>query len=479
MKRNLFIVFFLGVFSLLAASPWSDDAFSLVESDTPKNIRRAIETDYSFKNFTRMAEKENLLMAALKNSRSNDVIAILLDEAQISPDSKTKSGVTALMYACQYENDIQAVRSVLLKNARKDSKKAKRILSKDKNGLTCFDYARKNEIISQDVLDLLSLYAEEPPRPEPVAEDVPPLVETPFPVEETPLAEEAPPAELSEPELPLEENPSAEENVEESIEEVLEVPAEPVNTLMDFSSLTAPAVIPESIYLYDYADDRYAKIPIPDNLIEAENSKHLFIPDANKTDKEGRSQLMFAAKAGDTKRIADLLYSGAKIDARDNQGWSALMYAARYQQNPDVISFLLYKGAQRTLKNNYGITALMLSAAYSENPEVLSLLIDTYPVNSEEVRQAFAYGISNNNSTEVLQAFIDKNVSLDIPFNGKTPLMLACQTNKNTKIIEWLLEKGASKYKTEASTGKTAYDYAKENKNLPHNVAYWALNPNS
>ena len=473
MKRNLFIVISLGFFSLLAASPWSDDAFSLVESDTPKNIRRAIETDYSFKNFTRTAEKENLLMAALKNSRSNDVISILLDEAKISPDSKTKSDVTALMYACQYENDIQAIRSVLLKGAKKDSKKAKRILSKDKDGLTCFDYARKNENISQDVLDLLCLYAEEPPQA--VIEDGAAQVEDPAPVpeEETPLLEVPPTSEVTEPVL------SPEENNGELIEEVPEEVSEPVNTLMDFGSLTAPAVIPESIYLYDYADDRYAKIPIPDNLIDEENSKHLFIPDANKTDKEGRTQLMFAARAGDTKRVADLLYSGAKIDARDNQGWSALMYAVRYQQNPDVISFLLYKGAQPMMKNNYGINALMLSAAYSENPEVLSLLIKAYPANSETVRQAFAYGISNNNSIDVLQVFIDRQVSLDIPFNGKTPLMLACQTNKNTKIIEWLLEKGASKYQTEASTGKTAYDYAKENKNLPHNVVYWSLNPNS
>ena len=174
-----------------------------------------------------------------------------------------------------------------------------------------------------------------------------------------------------------------------------------------------------------------------------------------------------------------MLYSGAQIDAVDNEGWTALMYAARFQKNSDVTKLLLYRGADRSIKNKYGITSLMLGAGFSENPEVVANLLDTYSPDSEEARQALSYGISNYNKPEVLQAFIEKQVPLNVPYEGKTPLMLACQLGKNTEVIEWLLENGASKYQVEASSGKTAYDYAKENKKLPHNVTYWSLNPNS
>lgn len=481
MKKAVPLLFiFVSSLPVISASPWVDDAFLLVETENPRKIQRAIETDYSLRNFTRSAEKENLLMAALKYSRGNDIITLLLDDAQINPDSKTKNGVSALMYACQYETDIEAVKSVLFKNARSDSKKANRILLKDKDGQNCFDYARKNEVISQEVIDLLSLYAQETYKEaeEPVQEEVPEA-----PVEEVPFGDFA--EEFDIPQLPDEKVaapaplapvvPPVVAKIEEK--EPVEAPKADVNSMIDIGA--APVVIPESIYLYDYADDKYAALAIPESLIAAENAKHKFIKNANERDSAGRTKLMLAAKKGDISRIEDLLYSGAEINARDEEGWTALMYAARFQPNPDVTKLLLFKGADRAAKNKYGLSSLLLAAGYSENPEVLAILLETYSALSDEAREAFAYGISNYNSTTVLQAFIDKRVPVNIPYDGKTPLMVACITNKNTKIIEWLLENGASKYQIEASTGKTAYDYAKENRKLPHNLAYWSLNPNS
>ncbi len=476
--KKIFVKVF--VFSIILFSsftlPWVEDAFLLVETENPKKIQQAIETDYSLKDFTRYKEKENLLMAALKYARANEVIDLLLHEANISPDTKTKDGVTALMYACQYETDIDAVKNVLITDARKDSKKAKRILTTDKNGENCFDYARKNETISTEVLELLSMYAQEP-------------------VKETQEAEEVPEEELEE-ELPLQEPVEEVENLtiaeaEEEEAEVLEIaeatedsveetaPLPEKNTLLDLGSITSPSVLPESIYLYDYADDKYKSLAIPSALIAAEEAAKHFISEANKRDDEGRTKLMMAAKDGDIALIEDLLYSGAQINAKDNEGWTALMYAARFQSNSDVTKLLLYKGAERSSKNKYGLTALMLASAYSESAGVVSVLLESYNASSDEARAAFSYGISNYNKPDVLQAFLDKRVPLNIPYEGKTPLMTACQTNKNTQIIEWLLKNGASKYQVEAATGKTAFDYAKENKKLPHNVAYWSLNPNS
>lgn len=462
MKKLLSAFVLLTSLSVLSALPWVDDAFILVETETPQKILHQIETDYSLKDYTRFAEKENLLMAALKSARGNDVIDLLLKKADMSPDSKTKNGVTAFMYACQYENDIEAIENVLFTGAKSDEKKESRILAHDNDGLTAYDYARKNEVLSQEILALLNAYASEP-------------VEIPEPEEEENI--EVPAEEVVE----LPEGAEVEPAVEFEEEAEPEVPVEETqkNSLLDLGHLNTPALIPESIYLYDYANDKYAAIEIPAELIAAEEAAKHFIADANRRDSNGRTKLMFAAKKGDIAKIEDLLYSGAQIDAKDNEGWTALMYAARYQKNSDVTRLLLYRGADRSIKNNYGITALMLSAGFSSNPDVVSLLLDTYSPDSEEARQALSYGISNYNKPEVLQAFIEKQVPLNVPYEGKTPLMLACQLGKNTEVIEWLLENGASKYQVEASSGKTAYDYAKENKKLPHNVTYWSLNPNS
>ncbi|WP_294431508.1 ankyrin repeat domain-containing protein [uncultured Treponema sp.] len=469
-KAGSFLAVLFSLFSL-SALPWVEDAFLLVETDTPKNIQHAIETDYSFKDFTRFSEKENLLMAALKNARGNDVVDLLLKQAKISPESKTTDGITALMYACQYETDINAIESVLFTGAKSDSKKAKRILSTDKNGLNCFDYARKNEMISTDVLNLLRAYADEP-----VAVEEPKEAPQDEVIQET-VSAEVPETTAEEESLPSEEMPEV--TTEPPQAPAQEAPSQEKNTLIDFTAMNAPFVIPESIYLYDYANDKYSALEIPASLIAAEQSERHFISDANRRDANGRTKLMLAVKKGDISKIEDLLYSGAEINAKDKEGWTALMYAARFQKNADVTKLLLYKGADRTIKNKYGITALMLGAGYSESCDVLSLLLDSYNPDSDEAREAFAYGISNYNKPEVLQAFLDKQVPVNIPYDGKTPLMLACQTCKDTSIIEWLLENGASKYQIEAATGKTAFDYAKENKRLPHNTAFWSLNPNS
>ena len=159
-----FSLFLAVLFSLgaLFAFPWIDNIFKLVENGSEREIQRTIETDYSFKDHTRSSEKENLLMVALKNDRGNDIIDLILKQGGISPDSKTKSGVTSFMYACQYESDMDAVKNVLYTGASSDAKKAKRILAEDKNGLTSFDYARKNESKAQEILSLLSIFAVEP-----------------------------------------------------------------------------------------------------------------------------------------------------------------------------------------------------------------------------------------------------------------------------------------------------------------------------
>ena len=77
--------------------------------------------------------------------------------------------------------------------------------------------------------------------------------------------------------------------------------------------------------------------------------------------------------------------------------------------------------------------------------------------------------------SDILALFLERGISVNAPYNTKTPLMYAAENNTSTATIAWLLKHGAkTTYKT--INGKTAFDFAQGNPRLPHNEAYWALN---
>lgn len=121
----------------------------------------------------------------------------------------------------------------------------------------------------------------------------------------------------------------------------------------------------------------------------------------------------------------------AKCELDETKGFTALMFAAALNENPEIIKVLLNAGADVNAKNNDGRTALMNAAGYNENPEVIKALID---------------------------AKADVNI-MDV--GEKTPLMYATK-NKNIQIVKILLDAGADvNAKGNNNGGITALDYAK------------------
>lgn len=234
----------------------------------------------------------------------------------------------------------------------------------------------------------------------------------------------------------------------------------------------------KKILLYDYAPQE------EEIIIEEKNTTHelAIIPEPNKKDKNGVTKLMNAAKTGNNWAIDSLLKSGADVTAKDKEGWTALMYAIRYQSNIEIINTLINHGSKIKDTNNYGTSVLQFAATYSENPEILKKVLSYYVSSDKEIFKSFILTLSNphvsiDSQKAKLQIFIDRGISLNRFYEGKTPLMYASEYAKSTSIIKLLLDNGAVA-SIRTSNGKTAFDFALTNTHLQQDETYWLLNNN-
>ena len=227
-------------------------------------------------------------------------------------------------------------------------------------------------------------------------------------------------------------------------------------------------------FLHDYMifDEPEVEQPNKDKSIILEN------PD--ETDSFGKTLLMKAAKAGNDWQISALLASGANVNLKDKDGWTALMYAVRYQESLNCVDLLLQAQADVKIKNKYGSSALMIASCYNNNPQIIKKLLSYYQMNDKEVLKSLVLLLSESQTSEYtsiakLNAFLDYSVPLNTFYEGKTPLMYACEFGNSTKIIKVLIDNNAIT-SIRSTEGKTAYDYASENQSLAHDSNYWLLN---
>ena len=213
---------------------------------------------------------------------------------------------------------------------------------------------------------------------------------------------------------------------------------------------------------------------------DADDSPYERISNPDEKDNSGKTLLMKAAQAGNVEKIRQLLYSNANVNLKDNDGWTALMYAVRYSESYECVEELLQAGADSTIRNNYGSSAIILSACYNKNSKILKKLFEKYKSSDKDVLRAMIFLLTEHNISEeqqlsMLQIFMDESVPLNVLYEGKTPLMYAASFGNSAKLIKMLLDNQASPT-LRSTEGKTAFDYAMKNNNLAHDETYWALN---
>ena len=143
-----------------------------------------------------------------------------------------------------------------------------------------------------------------------------------------------------------------------------------------------------------------------------------------------QKSLFDAVRDGDLELLKVLVESGAKIDERDDGGYTPFMLAA-LSHSSETMSYLISKGADVNAATSWGATALTRAAQGGDTNVVALLLSNGANVNARE-------------------------------YDGYTSLSRAAM-NGHTQIVRMLLAKGAD---TTATTkhGHTALTLAQDNR---------------
>lgn len=97
--------------------------------------------------------------------------------------------------------------------------------------------------------------------------------------------------------------------------------------------------------------------------------------DINVRDKAGKTALFYAARsAQDPQVVRGLLDAGANLHIADEEGQTALMEAAQYNPSVAVLEEFTKNGAHVNAADNAGNTALFLAAQYNTAPVIKALL---------------------------------------------------------------------------------------------------------
>ncbi|WP_027339162.1 ankyrin repeat domain-containing protein [Halonatronum saccharophilum] len=201
------------------------------------------------------------------------------------------------------------------------------------------------------------------------------------------------------------------------------------------------------------------------SLNEGESALSNDKDDINKYDIKGRFPLIWAAKFNNNPQIIDLLVKNeARVDMRDREGLTPLMYAAKYNINHQVIDSLLRNGANpNTWSYNEGKTPLIFAAKYNNHHILKTLIEGGANINEEDFSSMtpLMHGVSNEDP-KIIDILIESGADPNtVDLKGRTALIWASISNNDLDIIKRLLE--VSDPKIRDNSGNNYLDYLKIN----------------
>lgn len=186
-------------------------------------------------------------------------------------------------------------------------------------------------------------------------------------------------------------------------------------------------------------------------------------------DKNGKTLLMYAAQNNTDVRVTKFLLDNdiTLLDKKNENEWTALMYASRYNPNPAVMEDLLLRGEDSN-PNSVGLTVTML-ASCNPNPGVLFTLFkykDEVNAVTSQGKTALMYACENKQDSSVIKMLIDNGANVNAKDNdGKSALIYAIEYYDKADAVYVLISAGAET-ETFDNGGKTPLDYLNGNTSL-------------
>ena len=173
------------------------------------------------------------------------------------------------------------------------------------------------------------------------------------------------------------------------------------------------------------------------------------------------NELLGAASSGDTAAAARLLAQGADVDAKNNQGDTALLLAAKAGKI-DTARLLVEKGANIEAKNDEGETAL-IAACTSGHADIAQLLVEkgaaTDAPDDGGATPLMYAGLGGN--TTIIDLLLARGANINAQDDkGETPLMYAASAG-SVDAVKLMLQKNANSAAKDHN-GLTALGYAKQ-----------------
>jgi len=212
----------------------------------------------------------------------------------------------------------------------------------------------------------------------------------------------------------------------------------------------------------------FAKSTDPQSLIDAcyygdrETVENLINTgvDINARNQDGVTALSYASDRGHMDIVKLLLANNAEVNAMSNIGSTALMNAS-YMGHVKIVKELVASGADVNAQSNDGTTALMNAAAqgYKEIAEIL--LANAADVNAcEKCGLNALWNAISSGHDDIVKVLVSHGADVNTRANdGTTALMNAAFTG-STDIVKRLLEAGAE-VNAKADNGLTALILAK------------------
>jgi ankyrin repeat protein len=158
-------------------------------------------------------------------------------------------------------------------------------------------------------------------------------------------------------------------------------------------------------------------------------------------DEPSRQGLLDAVRAGDNDKVQRLLRQGADVNARAENGTTALMLATAVG-DIRLVRTLLDHGADVNAKNQAGATALMW--AVGDGAKVKALLGRGADVNAraDSGRTPLLIAVGSPGAAGVVKVLIEKGADVRYNHKGFTVLMAAVE-GVDRAVVQLLLAKGA------------------------------------